>query len=160
MLEILEGIPYSITQEMNAKLTKPVEESEIQSALFSMHPEKAPGQDGMFPLFFQRFWSTIKVDLVPTIQSFFSFGFMLKSVNHTVILLIPKILNPTCLKSYRPISLCSVMYKIISKIIANKLKSVLDKCISKTQSAFIPDRQILDNVILTHEYMHYLKNKR
>ena len=85
---------------------------------------------------------------------------MLKSINHTVISLIPKILNPTCLKNFRPIRLCSVIYKMISKILANRLKPVLDICISNTQSAFIPDRQILDNMILAHEYMHYLKNKR
>nr|XP_027124351.1 uncharacterized protein LOC113741063 [Coffea arabica] len=69
-------------------------------------------------------------------------------------------MNPTNVKNFRPISLCSVIYKTISKILANRLKLVLDKCISNTQSAFIPDRQILDNVILAHEYMHYLKNKR
>ncbi|XP_027171528.1 uncharacterized protein LOC113771107 [Coffea eugenioides] len=160
MSEILEGISHSITQEMNDKLTKAVEKEEIHDALFSMHPEKAPGQDGMSPLFFQRFWSTIKGDIIPAVKAFFSSGFMLKSVNHTVISLILKILHPTSLKNFRPISLCGVLYKIISKILANRLKSVLDKCISKTQSAFIPDRQILGNVVLAHEYMHYLKNKR
>ena len=59
MSEILEGIPHSITQEMNDKRTKAVKKEEIHDALFSMHPEKAPGQDAMSPLFFQRFWSTI-----------------------------------------------------------------------------------------------------
>ena len=78
MSEILEGIPLSINQEMNTKLTKPVEEDEIRVALFSMQPDKAPGQDGMSPLFFQRFWSIIKGDLIPAIQSFFSSSFMLK----------------------------------------------------------------------------------
>lgn len=160
MLAILDGIPHSITQEMNDKLTKVVEEKEIHDALFSMNPEKAPGQDGMTPLFFQRFWSTIKRDIIPAIKAFFNSSFMLKSINHTVISLIPKIFHPTNLKNYRPISLCSVLYKIISKILANQLKFVLDKCISKTQSAFISDRQILDNVIVAHEYMHYVKNKR
>mgnify|MGYP004712455881 CR=1 FL=1 len=114
----------------------------------------------MSPLFFQRFWSIIKGDLIPAIQSFFSLGFMLKSINHSVISLIPKILNPTYLKNFRPISQCSVIYKTISKILANRLKLVLGKCISNNQSVFIQDRQILDNVILGHEYMHYLKNKR
>ncbi|XP_027062993.2 uncharacterized protein [Coffea arabica] len=145
---------------MNAKLTKEVMEDEIREALFSMNPEKAPGQDGMSPLFFQKFWNFIKSDIIPAIKAFFHSGHMLKSVNHTVISLIPKILHPTNLKNFRPISLCSVLYKIISKILANRLKSVLDLCISKTQSAFIPERQILDNVIIAHEYMHFLKNKR
>nr|XP_027088506.1 uncharacterized protein LOC113709853 [Coffea arabica] len=160
MSEVLEGIPCSITHEMNAKLTKPIEKKEIKNALFSMQPEKAPGQDGMPPLFFQRFWNILKGDIIPAILSFFNTGHMLKSINHTVISLIPKFLHPTCLKDFRPISLCSVIYKIISKILANRLKPILDICISNTQSAFIPDRQILDNVIIAHEYMHYLKNKR
>ena len=160
MSEIIDGIPHSITQEMNEKLTKAVEEGEIHETLFSINLEKAPGQDGMTPLFFQRFWSTIKSDIIPAIKAFFNSGFMLKSVNHTVISLIPKILHPTSLKNYRPISLYSVLYKIISKILANCLKSIMDKYISKTQSAFIPDRQILDNVIVAYEYIHYLKNKR
>ncbi|XP_071905812.1 uncharacterized protein [Coffea arabica] len=160
MTEILEGIPHYITQEMNDKLTKEVMEDEIHDALFSMNPEKAPGQDGMTPLFFQKFWNTIKSDIILAIKAFFHSGHMLRSVNHTVISLIPKILHPTTLKNFRPISLYSVFYKIISKILANRLKSVLDLCISKTQSVFIPGRHILDNVIIAHEYMHFLKNKR
>lgn len=160
MSDILDGIPNSITQDMNNNLTKVVEEKEIHDALFSMNSEKSPGQDGMTPLFFQKFWSIIKKDIIPAIQAFFTSGFMLKSINHTIISLIPKIQNPISLKHFRPISLCSVLYKIISKILANRLKVVLHKCISKTQSAFIPGRQILDNVMVAHEYMHYLKNKR
>ena len=136
MSEILDGIPHSITQEMNDKLTKAVEEDEIHDALFSMNPEKAPGQDGMSPLFFQRFWRTIKSDIIPAIKAFFNSEFMLKSINHTVISLIPKILHPTSLKNYKPIILCSVLYKIISKILVNCLKSVLDKCISKKSIGF------------------------
>ena len=85
---------------------------------------------------------------------------MPRALNHTLISLIPKIKDPVNLKHYRPISLCNVLYKVISKILANRLKAVLNFCISKTQYAFIPGRQILDNVILAHEYMHFLKNKR
>ncbi|XP_071921851.1 uncharacterized protein [Coffea arabica] len=158
--EILNGIPTTITTEMNARLTQEVEEKEIKSALFSMNPNKAPGQDGMNPLFFQKFWHVVKSDLIAAIRHFFWSSNMPKSWNHTVISLIPKIQNPTNLKSYRPISLCNVVYKVISKILANRLKNVLNHCISKTQAAFIPGRQILDNVILSHEYLHYMNNKR
>ncbi|XP_027156321.1 uncharacterized protein LOC113757111 [Coffea eugenioides] len=87
-------------------------------------------------------------------------GHLIKSVNHTIISLIPKVKNPTSLKQYRPISLCSTVYKIIAKILANRLKQVLHHCISKNQSAFIPRRQILDNIMLSHEFIHYLNNKR
>ena len=71
MSEILDGIPQSITQEMNERLTQAVEEKEIHEALFSMNSKKAPGQDRMTPLFFQRFWSTIKCDVILAIKPSF-----------------------------------------------------------------------------------------
>lgn len=145
---------------MNEQLTKQVEESEIREALFAMNPTKAPGPDGMTPLFFKKFWKIVKPEIIRATQSFFHSGIMLKAINHTLISLIPKIDNPTEVKHFRPISLCNVIYKIISKILANRLKTVLDECISKNQAAFVPGRQILDNVILSHEILHFLKNKR
>nr|XP_027081023.1 uncharacterized protein LOC113703745 [Coffea arabica] len=157
---VLEGISQTITDQMNLRLTEPVREAEIKEALFSMNPTKAPGPDGMTPNFFQKFWNILKTDVIQAITSFFHSGHMLKAVNHTIISLIPKVENPTDIKQFRPISLCNVIYKIISKILANRLKKVLDNCISKNQAAFVPGRQILDNVIVSHEYMHYLKNKR
>nr|XP_027124324.1 uncharacterized protein LOC113741027 [Coffea arabica] len=131
--EVLRGIAHTITEEMNFNLTKPVHEEEIRSAIFSMNPDKAPGVDGMTP---------------PVLSKILECD--------------PKGCNPGSLRflCVWPISLCSMLYKIISKILANRLKPVLDKCISKNQSAFIPDRQILDNVIIAQEYMQYLKNKR
>nr|XP_027093548.1 uncharacterized protein LOC113713943 [Coffea arabica] len=160
MEEVLNGIPHTISGSMNANLTKPVDEGEIRSALFSMNPDKAPGVDGMPPIFFQKFWNIVKKDLVGAVQTFFHTSHLLKSVNHTAISLIPKILIPTSLKHYRPISLCTTVYKIIAKILANRLKQVLHACISKTQSAFVPGRQILDNIMISHEFLHFLKNKR
>ena len=145
---------------MNIQLTQPVKEKEIKDALFSMNPTKAPGSDGMTPIFFQKFWHILKKDIIKATKSFFHSGHMLKAMNHTNLSLIPKVENPTEVKQFRPISLCNVLYKIISKILSNRLKKVLENCISKNQAAFVPGRQILDNVIISHEYLHYLKNKR
>ncbi|XP_027109391.2 uncharacterized protein [Coffea arabica] len=142
----LEGISQTISDHMNSELTQPVKDKEIKAALFSMNPTKTPGLDGMKPLFFQKFWHIVKNDIIKAIKSFFHSSHMLKAMNHTNISLIPKVENPTEVKQFRPIT--------------NRLKKVLGKCISTNQAAFVPGRQILDNVIKSHEYLHYLKNKR
>ncbi|XP_071923058.1 uncharacterized protein [Coffea arabica] len=125
-----------------------------------MFPNKAPGVDGMPPLFFQTYWHIIKNDIVHAVTSFFHSGNILSAINETIISLIPKVDNPVVISNYRPISLCTVLYKTISKILANRLKKVLGHCINPSQSAFVPGRQILDNAIIAHEVLHFLKNKR
>ena len=114
----------------------------------------------MSPIFFQKFWHVVKDDVICAIRGYFHSGHILKSTNETLISLIPKTDCPTKITEYRPISLCNVLYKIISKVLSNRLKSVLDRCISPSQSAFVPGRQILDNVLIAHESIHFLKNKR
>ncbi|CAA0841330.1 Uncharacterized mitochondrial protein AtMg01250, partial [Striga hermonthica] len=91
---------------------------------------------------------------------FFNSGFMSKSWNHTMITLVPKIQSPCKVEHYRPISLCCVAYKIISKILAFRLKNCLSSCISDNQAAFIPERQLLDNVVIAQEAIHYLNRHR
>ena len=158
--ETLQGVPNTITRQMNKHLIRPVGEQEIHKALISMHPNKSPGIDGMSPLFSQKYWNIVRLDVVNAVTSFFHSDNMLKVVNETLITLIPKVEHPINLTQYRPISLCNTLYKIISKVLANRLKVVLNKCISESQSAFVPGRQIVDNVLIAHEVMHFLKNKR
>lgn len=82
------------------------------------------------------------------------------NINHTFITLIPKTKSPTSPKDFFPISLCNVIYRIISKTIANCLKKILLKLVSETQSAFMSDRLITDNILIAFETLHHLKNKR
>lgn len=114
--EILEGIPKTISETMNANLTKVVENQEIRKALFFMHPHKAPGPDGMSLFFFQKYWNVVGEDVCNAVKAFFHSKNLLAAFNHTLISLIPKIKNPTKVADFRPISLCNVTYKIISKI--------------------------------------------
>lgn len=158
--EIFGGIPRTITVDMNKSLTRQVSEAEIRRAIFSMQPNKAPGPDGMSPIFYQKFWNIVKKDVVAAILNFFSNDFMSTAFNETMITLILKIDSPSNLTHYRPISLCNVVYKIVSKILANRLKVALKHCISQAQAAFVPGRQILDNVILAHEFVHHFNNMR
>lgn len=85
---------------------------------------------------------------------------MLQQLNQTHITLIPKVPNPESTSQYIPISLCNNSYKIISKILANRLKAILPNIISYHQNAFIRNRQIQYNILIVHEAFHYLKMKK
>ena len=93
-------------------------------------------------------------------KSFFQSGKMLRQINHTVITLIPKCENPTSTNHYRPISLCSTIYKIISKILTNRLKPVLQKLVHPLQGAFVANRAIQDNILIAHEIFHSFKSRK
>ena len=95
-----------------------------------MAPLRAPGSDGMPPLFFQTFWSNIGLDVSEAVLSCLNSGTILKSINHTFLTLIPKVKNPEIVAQFRPISLCNVIYKILSKVIVNRLKPFLNSIIS------------------------------
>lgn len=87
-------------------------------------------------------------------------AFFYKCTNFTYIFLIPKIKNPVLAFDFRPISLCNVIYKLATKVLANRLKQILLDIISKTQSVFIPDRLILDNIIFTYEALQLMKSRQ
>ncbi|GJX00618.1 putative RNA-directed DNA polymerase [Tanacetum coccineum] len=131
-----------------------VSEVEVKDAMFSMGNEKSPGPDGYTAAFFKDAWDVVGNEVVAAVREFFSNGNLLKELNHTVIALIPKTKNPTRVTDYRPISCCNVLFKCISKIIANRIKESLKVLISPNQSAFVPGRSIADNVLLTQELMH------
>ena len=123
-----------------------------------MAPLKGPGPNGMPPLFFQTYWTDLSMDVTHVVLSCLNSCSILKSINHTFITLIPKVNNLEKVSNFRPISFCNVIYKIISKLIANRLKPVLNSIISETQSAFIANRLITDNILITFESLHHMKN--
>ena len=140
-----------------AQLDKPYTSKEVGVAIGEMAPLKAPRPDGMPPLFFQTYWSNVGMDVTHAVLSSLNLGSILKSINHTFITLIPKVNNPERVSDFRPISLYNVIYKIISKVIANRLKPLLDSIISETQSAFIADRLIADHILIAFESLHHMK---
>ena len=115
---------------------------EISNALFQIGPLKAPGPDGFPARFFQRNWGLIQEEVISGVLEFFRTGIMPEGVNDTCIVLIPKVLHPSKLQEFRPISLCNVIYKVVSKCLVNRLRPLLQDIISPSQSAFIPDRMI------------------
>jgi hypothetical protein len=146
-----------VTDAMNEALCANYTEKEISDALFQIGPLKAPGPDGFPARFLQRNWGLFKEEVVAAVQLFFETGVMPSEVNDTAIVMIPKKNEPKELKDFRPISLCNVTYKVVSKCIANRLRLILDEIIAPTQSAFIPGRLITDNALMAFECIHSIQ---
>ena len=125
-----------------------------------MNPTKAPGPDGMNTLFFQKYWHIVGTDISNAILDCINSGKFLQSINFTHITLIPKKKNPDLMSNFRPISLCNVIFKLVSKVLANKLKRILGRIISDCQSAFVAERVITNNILISFEILHYMKSKR
>jgi hypothetical protein len=156
---ILSLVVPKINEEDNEKLVAPITKEEVREALFQMHPDKAPGPDGFNPAFYQHFWDLCGNDIYEAVTEWLERGYFPSSLNDTNICLIPKCENPISMKDMRPIALCNVLYKMVSKLLANRLKVCLGKCVSEEQSAFVEGRSILDNALIAIEVLHALKRK-
>lgn len=121
-----------ITGEQNATLLVPVTMKEVRHAVFSMHGDKSPGPDGLNPTFYQSFWNIVGVDVVEFFNRFIVEGVLPEGVNHTLVCLIPKIKQPERMKDMRPISLCNVLFRVLSKVLENRLKPCLSSIILET----------------------------
>ena len=99
-------------------------------------------------------------DVISVVLDFSNNGSMLPEINHTNIVLIPKVKNPVEMSNFRPISLCNVLYKIMSKVLANRLKQVLLHIMSSTQSTFVPGCLITDNVLVAYETLHTMHSRK
>ena len=156
----LSTITTWVSPDMNEELLTDFKAEEVWYALKQMHPTKAPGPDGMSPIFFKHYWNIVGPKVVNWVLSSLNSSRMPCRLNDTYICLIPKVKSPQKIIEFRLISLCNVVYKLIFKILANRLKRVLDAVIDETQSTFVPSKLIIDNVLVAFETMHCINQRK
>ena len=157
---VLKAVDHVVTPKMNHHLIQPYTAEEVKRALFQMHPSKSPGLDGMSPFFFQKYWHVVGGDVTNAVLSVLHSGHFLRKMNYTHIVLIPKKNELQYMSAFCPISLENVISRIVSKVLANRLKVILPNVMSDAQSVFVPGRQITDNTTVTFEVLHRMRNKR
>lgn len=144
---------------MNDALMRSFSKEEIYSALKQMQPCKAPGPDDMHAIFYQRFWHIVADDVTQFVSNILHGGNFPRHLNDTNIVLIPKVKSPTAMTEFRQISLCNVLFKLVSKALAIRLKKVLPEIVSENQSVFVPGRLITDNALIAMELFHTMKKR-
>ncbi|GKD20983.1 RNA-directed DNA polymerase, eukaryota, reverse transcriptase zinc-binding domain protein, partial [Tanacetum coccineum] len=132
---------------------------EVKNAVWDCGSFKAPGPDGFSFAFVKKYWDDIKVDILEYANIFLDTGSLPHGSHSSFFTLIPKVSNPIFIKDFRLISLIGVHYKIIAKILANRLSNVIDKIVSHEQSAFIVGRQILGGPFILSEIVEWFKKK-
>ncbi|KAJ4751955.1 RNA-directed DNA polymerase (reverse transcriptase)-related family protein [Rhynchospora pubera] len=144
----------SLPQQYSSMLNSLPLESEITATLFSLPPDRAPGPDGINARFIQSNWHALKPIVPQQVNQFFSTKVMDKDIAKSNLILIPKKDYPQLVSDYRPISVCNVIYKIISQLLSRRLQPFIPNLVSLTQTAFTPGRQIGDNIRVFREVIH------
>ncbi|KAL6219837.1 hypothetical protein ACLB2K_007596 [Fragaria x ananassa] len=158
--QVLSGISQKVSPAMNHDLLETISIEEVSDAVHQLGALKATGPDGFPGLFYHKYWEIVQQVVWNTSLDFLNGAASLHDLNKTHIVLIPKVPNLESTCQFQPISLCNNSYKVLSKILANRLKQVLPLITSPNQNAFVPGQQIQDNLLVAHEAYHYLKLKR
>ena len=152
---------YPNTMEANHdSLSTNVYFMEFKRVLFDMGPHKASREDDYHALFFQQCWDTVADSLFNFVSQVWVNPSLISYINNTLLVMIPKVDKPNFVSQFRSISLCNVIYKIISKVIVNRIKSLLDNIISPYQSSFILGRSIHHNIIVAQKMVHSMSKMR
>ena len=136
--DIVACIPQIIQPHHNKLLQAIPSTSEVYESLFSLPTDKSPGLDGFPTFFFQMFWRVLMNDVVKAVHKLFGARSILKEINSTFLVLIPKVPGANYLENFRPISLCNSFYKIILKVLTSRFLKLLPLIISQQQTSFVP----------------------
>lgn len=155
--ELFRNIDFNIISKADrVAFEAPFTSLDVWNALKAMHPTKAPGLDDYHAKFYQVHWDKLGHKLSSLIVGFLNDGIPFHDLNATFIALIPKVKKHESMNEFRPISLCNVMYKILSKMVVNRIKPILPCIVGDAQSAFISNRLITNNIIIASEVFHWL----
>ena len=152
--DITSLLNFSCSPSQQAGLISPFTSEDIRSAFFSLPLNKASGQDGYTPDFFMSYWYVVGGEVTAAVAEFFNSGHLLKQMNATNLALIPKIPNASKNSDFRPISCLNTTYKVISKLLYDRLKGILNSVIGQSQSSFLPGRLLSGNIILATKIVH------
>ncbi|VFQ72006.1 unnamed protein product [Cuscuta campestris] len=156
---ILQHIPHTITDPQNEFLCLLPNTEEIKNAVWHLDPNSSAGPDGFNGNFFRESWDIISEDVTSAVQEFFLGIIPPKAMRKSNTVLIPKKENPSSFSDYRPISLTNFSFKIITRILASRLTTVLPDIISIEQGGFVPGRDITHHILLAREFIHMLDRK-
>lgn len=143
-----------ITEEDAINIMNPVTQTEIESVIKDANPNKAPCPDGFNAHFLKVCWPIIGKEVCANIKDFFKHGSMLRQLKNTFIVLVPKTDNASSPYKFRPIALTNELYKIITRILVNRLKPIIAKVVGPMQSAFVLSRSISYNILLARDLIH------
>ncbi|GJV80216.1 putative RNA-directed DNA polymerase, eukaryota, reverse transcriptase zinc-binding domain protein [Tanacetum coccineum] len=152
--------PKKVTQDQLVELERHVSRDEIRLVVWNCGNNKSPGPDGYTFEFFKTYWDVIGTDFCEAVEFFFMNGSFPPGCNSSFIALIPKVVDAKFVKDFRPISLIGCVYKVVTKILANRLALVISDLVSDTQSAFVSGRQILDGPFILDEILNWCKRKK
>ncbi|KAE8678114.1 hypothetical protein F3Y22_tig00111441pilonHSYRG00035 [Hibiscus syriacus] len=157
---LLSGVEPCIAEEINTKLCKLFTVEEVTDVVKLMSPLKASGDDGLGTIFYQQCWHIVGTEVAEYCIEILNGTQDIDPIKRTNIVLVPKIKSPRNLAQFRPISLCNVLYKIIAKVLVQRMQEHLHLCTDEAHSALVPRRLIMDNIITTYELLHSFIQKR
>ena len=141
-------------------LTSHITKGEVDVALNFMKPYKVPGPDGFHCIFFKLYWHIVGEDIFQLVKLAFLRGYFDPSLTDTLVALIPKTEPPTTYNDFRLISLCNIIYKIITKVLVLQLRPIMDTIIGPYQGSFLPGRDTTDNVVVLQEINHHMRRSK
>ena len=148
----------SLKDEEKVKLLDHITLEEVKKALFSMKGLKSPGPDGIQPIFLQRHWVSVQTSLLRFVKNAMLTTQVPMETLKANTVLIPKGTSPDSIMQFRPITLLNTTYKVLSKVLVNRMRSILQRVIGPYQNSFLAGRSTSDNILVVQELVHTMMN--